>query len=156
MSNRINPPRVLQPDNNERYAFEKQPRHIKFLVCVFFPVYGACRLSLKLVKEVAIKTIEFGDKIINVCGKVYNVCKQVYVHVAPTIYNNFLQPFIIRPLKVLIIEPVIQVFQILFDVAASMCTIVGNVLTSVFTSVSNTWNSLWSSQSQISDVPNVD
>ena len=108
--------RAALPETN----FGQQPRHIKLLVVLLFPVYGAARLGLKIVERSATGTWSLLKKVGRTCGQVYAVCKHVYLYLAPRIHQNFIVPCIIRPFEACIIRPVTKVVHFVFDTISAL------------------------------------
>lgn len=123
--------------------FADQPRYIKGLVFITFPIYGGIRLSIKAIDKFCTKTWNLTVQICKVASKVYNVCADTYNKVAPKIWDNFVNPWIVMPVKIYIIHPIVRLCQITFDVVSSVITTTYNALCTVFSTAGDLWNSHW-------------
>ncbi len=124
-------------------TFREQPRHIQFLVIVTFPIYGGVRLTLKGVEETGKKVWELFVKICEVADKVYHICGRIYNYVAPRIWNGFVRPYIIRPIRCFIITPIVTALSFTYDTIVGVCVVVFQAVKTGFTSVVKACQSLW-------------
>lgn len=124
-------------------TFSQQPRHIKCLVIVFFPIYGAIRVSWKVICKVTEKTWNLAIHVIDISMQVFDICRNVYNALAPVIWYNFLHPLFVYPVKTYIINPTLELLEIMFVYASVACVSVCNTMALMLSSVTDVWNSPW-------------
>lgn len=108
------------PNQQPAPTFANQPRHIKLIVIVAFPFYGALRLIWRAIVVCLEKSVEFIRKVHKICKVTYGVCVQIYDTIAPRIWNGIVNPFIVLPMNKYIIAPIVKAFQIIFDLTAAL------------------------------------
>ena len=112
--------------------FQNQPRHIKLLVCIAFPFYAIYRVETRAVWELLQVGWRLGIKIADACEKIYTVCRNVYNIMAPKIWNRFIKPYILLPIKLYIIIPIVRLSQYLFDTVSQILSVVFDSVVQTF------------------------
>jgi hypothetical protein len=119
------PPRARRSNsesNNEELPFSRQPRHIKALTVLFFPVYAIPRVGLKLVEEISKQTFQLARSIWSLSCKVYCNCETVYKKLAPIIWQGVILPFFVHPLREYVITPILWFLRNLYDFCERLAT----------------------------------
>lgn len=135
---------ITRQSEEAKTQFSNQPRYIQFLVVLSFPIYGTCRLGLKTAEKTCEYTWKTMVKIVDTCGLIYRVCRSVYNYIAPKVWNGFIKPWIIQPIKTYIINPIVALITMIFDMTKAICMTVYDVTYQTFISIGNVWNSMWS------------
>jgi|SRR6478609_1931355 len=130
-------------ESEPRIKFSHQPRYVQLLVIITFPLYGACRLGLKIVEKSCEYTWKTMKKVVETCGTIYRVCRSVYNVVAPKVWNGLILPFVVKPIDRYVVSPSVWLLRTVFDIMASISITVYNTMSQIFTSVGAVWSSLW-------------
>ena len=121
-----------QPKPSVKYSFFNQSRRVQFFVILTFPLYIVCRIGLKVAEKSIEKAWNLAGHVLRTSEVVFLVCRNAYNLIVPKLYNGFVLPVFIHPIRLYIIHPVVTTIENIFDSILALCVTVWETATSIY------------------------